>query len=890
MAWQLIYTSAPRLLEAGRTGFGTVARHRAVGELVAGAVERLSQFARLPGLGARRVIRSHRIITAGASQVHVFSCIRDAGSDYTGRTNHLAHHLIAEVREVRLAAEAGITPADILIQMKWRTAWNEPPRFLEALEEVSLMSLRARTFASVWEQLTGRVDSNLLPTQTPRCFIILPGETDPLPLIQESLQIMGVESMQVTFTTHLEPTDDVAGFRWIAMNAGSPLIQQADGIARKVLDLTKPQALPKLAVAISAAPVRNSREAFTPVQSVVKPIEEKSVPATALTSSFMESLHPLPKSRPSNFFGILLAALFVVSAGIGTYFWLDQQPKSQQPRVGNDLVKSVDSLWQKYHLGLPATSTWLKGQSDAEIIESHDKSLRVLMQSLRQPLQQMDIPRPESTQDEFMDMLQSFTQWQRTVGDSVRNSAWSGNVPAEIKIEARVRLDQEERLWKSFAQNFTRLPVHPQILREEIGNQALKQLTKSMPPEGSPEDWRDILTMTMDSMPRWPERWIEIAHLPAFPAPVTLDDQMMLSEASKDVKAPVWLQSIAEKRLTQITEMNQTDAAAQKAALDMLKPSQPELQIRSADGPKSGHPRFIILEAGDQDVNKALQEMPDLPVQDEMQMMVGSAGSRESHLLRWRPIGGAGVYRRSFTDTDLLEIKEKRLVRVPSNQDSWRIIGRSTTDREVLFEVLLLSQKKELAEVWHSDPAFSFQNRHQNQRTTLDSFASGWLSQISFVGIQPYLRLQSTEDSARRFRVRLEAGEAVVEMETKLQNLATANPRSSVIKAEIENLKQGILTDQQRKADVAEGNLAKREKESSLIRAQQAISNKELRIMEMEEELRGLTPKTEATTPLIGMPTGRYALVAVVLNSEGSEKATRLCELTITSQQVKNEP
>ena len=49
MAWQLIYTSAPRLLEAGLTGFGTVARHRAIPPLVVKAVERISQFARLPG-------------------------------------------------------------------------------------------------------------------------------------------------------------------------------------------------------------------------------------------------------------------------------------------------------------------------------------------------------------------------------------------------------------------------------------------------------------------------------------------------------------------------------------------------------------------------------------------------------------------------------------------------------------------------------------------------------------------------------------------------------------------------------------------------------------------------------------------------------------------------
>ena len=63
MAWQLIYTSAPRLIEAGRTGFGTVARHRAVSGMLASAVERFSQFARLPGHDPRRVVHAHRILT-----------------------------------------------------------------------------------------------------------------------------------------------------------------------------------------------------------------------------------------------------------------------------------------------------------------------------------------------------------------------------------------------------------------------------------------------------------------------------------------------------------------------------------------------------------------------------------------------------------------------------------------------------------------------------------------------------------------------------------------------------------------------------------------------------------------------------------------------------------
>jgi GTPase-associated protein 1, N-terminal domain type 2 len=890
MAWQLIYTSAPRLLEAGRTGFGTVARHRAVGELVAGAVERVSQFARLSGLGARRVIRSHRIITAGASQVHVFSCIRDAGSDYTGRTNHLAHHLIAEPREVRLAAEAGITPADILAQMKWRTTWSEPPRFLEPLEEVSLMSLRARTLGSAWEQLIGHAESSTLPTQTARCFMILPGEADALPLIQESLRHVGAESMQVTFTTHLEPTDDVAGFRWAAMNASSPLRQQADGIARTVLDLTQPQSLPKIGAALSAPAARTARESFVPMSVMTTAVADTSAPMTTLPSSFMESLHPLPKSRPGSFTGIVMAAVLVISTGIGAYFWLDQQPKRQHPAAAVDLATQVDALWKKHHLALPLTATWLKGKADASLTESHDKSLRALFQSLRQPLQLTEIPRPESTQDEFMDMLQAYTQWQRKVSESVRQEIWSSGDPAEIKIEARVRMDQEQRLWKSFAENFQRAPLHPETLKEEISTQTLKQLTQSIAPSGAAEDWRDILFMTTLPMPRWPELWVIISHLPAFPAALSETDQVTLSAAAKDTSAPSWLQQMATRRLSQIQEMNQTEADAAKAAQAMQKPLQAELQITAADGPRSAHPRFIVMETEEIDLKHALQEMPNLPVQENMQILAGSAGFAESNLVRWRLLGGAGVYRKSFTESDTLEIKEQRLVKAPSDEESWRIIGRSSTGSEVLFEVLLLVQKKMPQEVWHSDAGFTFQTQYANQRTTLDKAAARWLTQLVFMGAKPQLRLQSLEDPVRRFRVRLEAGEAVVEIETKRQQAPATTARVSAITAEIENLKQGIRTDEQRKAEVAEGNLAKREKEDSQIRAQQAISTKEMRILEMQEEMRGLTALTATPAPLKGIPTGRYALAAVTFDQAGRETAARLCELNLTSQQAKNEP
>ena len=68
MPWQLIYTSAPRLLTAGQTGFGTVARHREVPPLVVSAVERATQFARLPGMDVGRVVFSHRVIDAAGAR------------------------------------------------------------------------------------------------------------------------------------------------------------------------------------------------------------------------------------------------------------------------------------------------------------------------------------------------------------------------------------------------------------------------------------------------------------------------------------------------------------------------------------------------------------------------------------------------------------------------------------------------------------------------------------------------------------------------------------------------------------------------------------------------------------------------------------------------------
>lgn len=99
MAYQLIYTSAPRGLLSGRTGFVTVARHREIGDRLAGELEKDSQYERLESLGVLPVIRRFGFYQQGGEEFWALSRIQESGLDYTRRPCHLAHHLVGNRKE-----------------------------------------------------------------------------------------------------------------------------------------------------------------------------------------------------------------------------------------------------------------------------------------------------------------------------------------------------------------------------------------------------------------------------------------------------------------------------------------------------------------------------------------------------------------------------------------------------------------------------------------------------------------------------------------------------------------------------------------------------------------------------------------------------------------------
>src|SRR5688572_24659369 len=126
MPRQLIYTSAPRGLTPGQSGYCTVARSRDLREALIPRIEKLSYFT--PEAAGSPVICAHRILDLRGTHFHVLSRIVDAGLDFTKRRSFLAHHLIFEPGE--LAASAW--PAEIFLQWKgWVESWTGDPQWLE---------------------------------------------------------------------------------------------------------------------------------------------------------------------------------------------------------------------------------------------------------------------------------------------------------------------------------------------------------------------------------------------------------------------------------------------------------------------------------------------------------------------------------------------------------------------------------------------------------------------------------------------------------------------------------------------------------------------------------------------------------------------------------------
>ena len=183
--------------------------------------------------GQERPIFACRIVDIRGTRFHVLSRIQDAGLDFTGRTNFIAHHLVFTPEEIRQFP----TPPVILRDWPgWVKSWTKEPQLLENEDWSGLTTLTGKTNvpAQTWQRVTGDAVNGygLLEARVGASFRV-DDQTDEtiLELLAESLELLEVRDTRrdfrtaawnCTFTTSMQEQDNPADFRWRCIHSDNP--------------------------------------------------------------------------------------------------------------------------------------------------------------------------------------------------------------------------------------------------------------------------------------------------------------------------------------------------------------------------------------------------------------------------------------------------------------------------------------------------------------------------------------------------------------------------------------------------------------------------------------------------------------------------------------------
>ena len=243
MAHQLIVTSAKQGLD-GISGYQAVLRSAGIPPQVANRLKAAGGYSHPFPHGDRRnpVVYVHRIEEAAGKTWHVLGCIRDVGSDHTGRSNFLADVLAADQSEVR-GKKAG--PAAVMASPRlFKESWDGPPN--GAADQKTLIapkdeppqsgSCKAWTDAGLDPGLAGDLAANAAAGK-PVVLVTRPGD-DVLALFCDALRLVQPEKRwSVTFNTcAIQSFNGI----WTAIRDDLPQARSLrDSRTAVVIDLTK---------------------------------------------------------------------------------------------------------------------------------------------------------------------------------------------------------------------------------------------------------------------------------------------------------------------------------------------------------------------------------------------------------------------------------------------------------------------------------------------------------------------------------------------------------------------------------------------------------------------------------------------------------------------------
>ena len=248
MNYELVYTSAPKGLKPGASGFCTVAATEGIPSPLIDRLELLSGFQPLHnsvsnGAATSPVSIAHWRVRAGGRTRSVLSRVAAMGLDYTRRPNKLAYHLVLDPGAHPEAGPAWALSRPGLMLENWTgPSKTLPPRSLTALADFAEPVSQCEKWATAtgdagWAGILG--ESFMIDPLKP-IYLIRGVETDPLPFLDEAVRLMPPQfRWQVTFNTYFSELPAGLNCAVRCVIAETPV---AEGVARSgalIVNLTR---------------------------------------------------------------------------------------------------------------------------------------------------------------------------------------------------------------------------------------------------------------------------------------------------------------------------------------------------------------------------------------------------------------------------------------------------------------------------------------------------------------------------------------------------------------------------------------------------------------------------------------------------------------------------
>ena len=207
MSFEIVYTSSQRGLNAGARGFCTVAATTGIPRLLQEKLESLSGYQHLhtPGSKKNAVNFCCQAVRVQQETWIVLSRVADAGTDFSGRSNKIAHHLALSLSEVR---STNCPPTALLADENfWYTKWTREPEWLP-VDRMPTPVLSGGIPCNNWKKTFGDagwagIVARSVENDFESVFAIVPEGCNALGLVNESLQQLPSKMhWKVSFSTY----------------------------------------------------------------------------------------------------------------------------------------------------------------------------------------------------------------------------------------------------------------------------------------------------------------------------------------------------------------------------------------------------------------------------------------------------------------------------------------------------------------------------------------------------------------------------------------------------------------------------------------------------------------------------------------------------------------